>query len=727
HLGPSAPSHLSSPAALSGSPDRWAHGPRALLELPATSPSYSWWNITSESSTTLPPLWFTEGTWDAADGYLMFYGGDNWVGTNLADTWAYSGGSWNRLSVQGQSPGPLDGPALAYDPPAREVVMYGGLESYSPFNYTNLTWTFSAGAWSSAHLNPTPPPRLAGSMTYDADLGGVVLFGGYNNSDPSGATLLNDLWLFKQGAWSRLPDASPPPVRTWATLAFDPGLHKLLLFSGINVASQCLGDTWTYSSGTWTKVNTTVGTSPICATSAAYDPDLGAILLTGGFNTSQATNTASWEFTGTAWAPLTLSGTSDRHIYAPTAWDPVEHDFVVAAGWTTYSTTNILSAPLAIQNVTGPARAEVGELASFTAAITGGVPSRQVHWAWGDGTTSDGNPGVHPYASTGTYVINVTATDATRDTAVGATSVEIIAGPAASIAGVPAREDVGVAIDFTGTSTGGSGSATFAWTFGDGAGSSVAAPIHAYHTPATYLITLAVRDAAGGLGSTTRTIEIVADPTVQFGGALVAEVGIPVAVNATISGGIAPYTYAWSFDDGATASSAVVNHTFRSSGPHTAVLTVNDSSKVSGSGQLSIDVLPALAVHLQGPTNCFTGVVGQWSATVSGGRSPSTLIWTLPDGSTKSGSSVTYTFPSAGSFHVQVTATDSLGAKEMGTENVSVVTNSSGSSGSLGGLSDTAWIGIGVGVALIAGVAGFLMVRRRRSTASPPPEPEAVE
>ena len=62
---------------------------------PATLNS-SWWNITNESSTQLPIFWFTEGTWDAADGYLMFYGGDDFAGANLANSMDLFGGGVER-------------------------------------------------------------------------------------------------------------------------------------------------------------------------------------------------------------------------------------------------------------------------------------------------------------------------------------------------------------------------------------------------------------------------------------------------------------------------------------------------------------------------------------------------------------------------------------------------------------------------------------------------------
>jgi hypothetical protein len=52
-------------------------------------------------------------------------------------------------------------------------------------------------------------------------------------------------------------------------------------------------------------------------------------------------------------------------------------------------------------------------------------------------------------------------------------------------------------------------------------------------------------------------------------------------------------TYVWSFDDGATATGAQVQHAFAAAGPHTATLTATDAGAEAGSTTLSFEVAPA--------------------------------------------------------------------------------------------------------------------------------------
>ncbi|MCI4336146.1 MAG: PKD domain-containing protein [Thermoplasmata archaeon] len=688
--------------------------------LVASATPLSWWNISSESATPFPIAWFTEGTWDASDGYLMFYGGDNFAGTNLANTWTYSGGSWQEPTTTG-SPGPLDGPALAYDAASAEVVMYGGLSSYSPFSYTNLTWLYSAGNWTSSHLNPTPPPRLAGSMVYDPDLGGVVLFGGYNNSDPSGASLLNDLWLYKEGAWSRVAATNAPPVRTWASIAYDPTLHELVLYSGVNAAFNCIGDTWTFANGTWThRMVPAGGPSDLCATSLVFDPDAGRVILTGGANlTTNVASTASWSFNGSAWVALNASGVPGPHEYAIAAWDPTEHALVVAGGWPYAGSTDILSVPLAVTNFSGPASIDVGQTADFQATVIGGVPQQTYNWTWGDGTQSSGGTGAqHTYATAGPYTVTLQVTDVASNKAQANFTIQVVSGLTASIAPSSALSDVGLPIDFTGTASGGSGGTSYAWTFGDGTGATGANPIHAYAVIGNYSVTLSVTDSNGGSAMSGATVSVYAPLRVSFVGVPSVEVGVPVQLTPSVNGGAPPLTYAWASDDGGSATTASDDHTFATAGPHSVTLTVQDGAGASAIAEIPLTVLPRLAVTILGPSTASAGTSYSWTINVSGGDPPYQESWTLPGGITATGRSANFTFAGSGQLALLAIVTDALGAVTPATQNVTVSAGASSSGSPVGGIPTLDLLGVGIAALLVVGIG--VAWWWKRSPRSPP-------
>jgi hypothetical protein len=84
-------------------------------------------------------------------------------------------------------------------------------------------------------------------------------------------------------------------------------------------------------------------------------------------------------------------------------------------------------------------------------------------------------------------------------------------------------------------------------------------------------------------------------PTARATRAATAVAGQPIAFDGATScdpDGDA-LTYAWTFDDGATASGAQVAHAFAAAGPHAATLTVTDASAGSGTVTLAFDVASA--------------------------------------------------------------------------------------------------------------------------------------
>ncbi|MCI4346799.1 MAG: PKD domain-containing protein [Thermoplasmata archaeon] len=671
-------------------------------------------------------MWFTEGTWDASDGYLFYYGGDNWAGTNLASAWAYTAGSWNVLSTSG-NPGPLDGPALAYDPPAGAVVMYGGLASYAPFTYTNLTWTYAGGTWTSAHLSPSPPARLAGSMVYDSALGGVVLFGGYDNRNPSGGTLLNDLWLFKAGAWSQISATNPPPVRTWTPIAYDAGLGELVLYGGMNAAGQCLGDTWSFANGTWTHDTGAGSSTPgtLCANSLLFDPDVGRILLTGGFGfagSTQVNNTASWTFNGTAWLSLPTIGSPADHAYGPSAWDPSTRTLVTAGGEPTFFETDVLSTVLTVANLSGPSTVEVGQVASFTATIAGGVPQRTVNWSWGDGTNVAGGSGAsHPYTSTGSYVVRIQVRDALGHSAEANASILVTTGPLASILSSPAAGDVGIALRFHGAGSGGTGAVSVGWQFGDGSTAAGEIVQHPYLAVGTYPVTLTATDSVGGTGAIGTNVTIYPTLVVHINGTPVADAGWPVVLRGEVTGGETPYSYLWNFDQGPSASVLTPSHVFPVAGSHLVDFLATDGTGFSTGFGVHVQVAAYPSVTVTGPMTVGVGDLGSWSASVAGGQTPYAVKWSFPDGIVVNGTTATHALATAGSYALHVSATDALGATVNASVTVSVAAPAgTGGTGPLG--SSAALLAV-VGLAVVVAATGVaLLVRHRRRALEPPSE-----
>jgi PKD repeat protein len=145
---------------------------------------------------------------------------------------------------------------------------------------------------------------------------------------------------------------------------------------------------------------------------------------------------------------------------------------------------------------------------------------------------------------------------------------------------------------FTSTIQGGVSSYTYSWTFGDGATSSAANPSHTYTSIGTYTAKLIVADSKGQSASDTTTVSVTALPlTVSISAEKTSgTASFTASFTSTVNGGTTPYTYAWTFGDGATSSSTNPDHTYTKAGTYTAKLIITDKNGQTASDTITITV-----------------------------------------------------------------------------------------------------------------------------------------
>ena len=153
-----------------------------------------------------------------------------------------------------------------------------------------------------------------------------------------------------------------------------------------------------------------------------------------------------------------------------------------------------------------------------------------------------------------------------------------------------------LACTFTSTSTDTDGTIdSHAWTFGDGATSNLANPIHTYagEGPVTVGLTVTDNDDATGTTSQTFTVSITpnADPTASFTYDC-DDLACTFTDASTDTDGTID-SHAWTFGDGATSNLADPTHIFGSAGTYTVGLTVTDNE--TGTGSTSQPVTVAIA------------------------------------------------------------------------------------------------------------------------------------
>ncbi|MCI4347984.1 MAG: kelch repeat-containing protein, partial [Thermoplasmata archaeon] len=181
----------------------------------------TWVNITLNLSKAPSPRFRGAMAYDAYDGYLVLFGGsDPTGGSYLSDTWKFVSNTWTSLTVTGSPPGRARA-SMAYDPTAKELVLFGGSTTTS--SPASDTWVYKNLAWTLLSPATFPNARLYYQMTTDDALAGVILYGG-GPASATGAVAMNDTWLFKGGTWTNLTKlfAGNPGKRGYEFLAYDP-------------------------------------------------------------------------------------------------------------------------------------------------------------------------------------------------------------------------------------------------------------------------------------------------------------------------------------------------------------------------------------------------------------------------------------------------------------------------------------------------------------------------
>ncbi len=155
------------------------------------------------------------------------------------------------------------------------------------------------------------------------------------------------------------------------------------------------------------------------------------------------------------------------------------------------------------------------------------------------------------------------------------------------------------------------------------------------------------------------------------------DVGQTVSFTCSASGGVAPYTYSWTFGDGASGSGASVTHAYTTVGSMVATCNAADTLVDTGSASTTIIVNPLPSVKASAsPSSAVVGATITFTTQASGGSGTyASFAWSFGDGSTGSGSSTTHAYASPSTHTASVTVTDSTGATASASTGVTIVSS----------------------------------------------------
>lgn len=580
--------------------------------------------------------------YDAADGYVLMFGGDA-NGVALNDTWTFAHGEWTQLLLP-THPGARTQATMAYDAADGYVLLWGGYNTTS-FADQSDTWKFVGGQWSPiTPSNGTKPgARHSASMAYDAGDRAILLFGGFRESL---LVDLNDTWTYQGGTWTRVhPAGTGPSAREQAAMTFDPELNATLL-SGGDSGLSVLGDLWSYVGGNWTPL--VLRPQPSARTDASMVADLadGSLLLFGG---NESVPNGPVLPNGDSWS-LGSNFTSSLEAYRP----------AIDVG----------------QSVTYYARAVANGTSAFTYAF-GALPPGCVT-ADLPKLTCDPNR-VGNYTTT----LQVTASWGTvTNQSSASTNLSVHALPTvSSLTATPWVLDYNQRFTLWLNTTGGTGVDRYGYS-----GTPTNCPSFNVTElnctvngapppggfPHTYQINATVTDALGGQGTSSVFVTVNPDPAITAGtfypSPTATDVGYPTDLVSNATGGTGPLTYAYSgLPPGcSSANLSVLPCRPAHLGVYSVNLTVTDSTGYVSSRAtttLTVDPLPRITTLLIDTDRVDIGETFTVNALVVNGTLPFTFAYRgLPSGCpSPSGPSLTCTPTSAGTFTIRVIATDSVG------------------------------------------------------------------
>lgn len=308
-----------------------------------------------------------------------------------------------------------------------------------------------------------------------------------------------------------------------------------------------------------------------------------------------------------------------------------------------------------------------------SASTGGGRRIKTYEWEFGDGQFGVGVNPAHVYAREGQYtarlVITVAGEGECANVSEDEVTVRVMAAPVATfqVTKAACAEDA-LLFDATASHAPDSQITVFDWTFGDGASGSGATVTHGYQTPGTYQARLRITSAATGTCSAaeyTETIRINAVPVPIIRVAAAGQepssgahydtdpqtvLYFSGAESSDADGYITSYT--WNFGDGQQAAGPFVSHQYAAPGEYSITLQVQDNSQTacqSNTRTLLIRVRQPEKQAITGPAAVCVGQPVEYTVAAD----DQSVVWSLNDGVTATGSPFRHAFQVPGTYQLQ--------------------------------------------------------------------------
>lgn len=705
-------------------------GPAAAPSTAALSAGTNWTLLNTTNASTPPARQLQAMAYDPVDDYVVLFGGGNVnpVG-QYNDTWVFSNGSWTQL-LPNPAPAVRRSASITWDAADGYVVLFGGID---PGNYLFTsaqfedTWSFLHGVWTNrtaatTNATNTPSVRWNAPMVYDPARGAVVLAGGCNAL--ACASSLNDTWSYLGGAWTNITATVGygPSVRGTESAVWYPTDQAILLFGGSNPNQTVLGDTWELGSASWTQLSPATSPPPTGDSWMIYDNATGNIVLFGGFRYTVSPSgyavADTWTYASSTW-----TNQSANNSVAPSARWGLQQ----AAAFDTANGCGYLFGGSDSNDV------NLGDTWSYGCANT--TTSGGSGGSGGGGSGGNMSPrlslSVTPSYGAAPLFFNASAQLLNATASTNYTLTLVADGPGSS--GTAWNDSVR---NWDGSTVTVAGAVVAAGSYAllGQVGETVAGT---WMPVATANVSLVANGSAGAPpaivltvtpanGAAPLNVSLAITPS---GGSAPYDLSVcaqgpssqPNASGAcsAIGSQTGFHQGTWSVND---SLSAAGNYTIVASVTDSSGLGANASSAVAITGNVPSAPLAARASAVAPAVETIDGATYAFTTTVSGGVAPYAVQWTFGDGASGSalpGSTIHHTYSVSGTYTASLTVTDAVGHRATATVGPFVVALPLAKSASGSWWGSVEALGLAIVVGLIAaagiGITGRHLLRRREA------------
>jgi len=617
----------------------------------------------TDASTNAPTAWawtFGDGTTSTVQNPTHVYAtAGAYTATLTASNAGGSSTSTKAITVT-QAPPVAAFSVSTSTPTTIQTVTFTDASTNAP---TAWAWTFGDGSTTTAQ-NPTHVYATAGAFT--ASLTATNTGGSSTSTKSITVTQAPPVAAFS------VSTSTPTTVQTVAFTDSSTNAPTAWAWSfGDGSTSSLQNPTHIYAAaGTYTATLTATNAGGSSTSTQSITVTVAPPVAGFGVSTSTPTTAQTVTFTDastnapTAWAWIFGDGSTSSlqnptHVYATAGAFTATLTASNAGGSSTSTKTiTVTQAPPVAGFSVSTSTPTTVQAVTFTDAST----SAPTAWAWtfGDGSTSTVQNPTHIYATAGSYIATLVATNAGGSSTSTRAITVTVAPPVAGFGVSTSTPTTIQTVTFTDAST--NAPTAWAWTFGDGSTSTVQNPTHIYATAGSYPATL-VASNAGGSSTSTKTITVTVP--VAPGTAFSFAPSSPVegqTVTFTDASTNLPTSWAWNFGGDGTSTSQNPTHVFSKAGTYSVVLKATNSagSKISSMTVVVTVPPPPVATFTCSPSAPTT--VQTVTFTDASTNTPTSWAWYFGDGTTSTSQNPTHLYATAGSYIASLTATNSGGS-----------------------------------------------------------------